>query len=166
MTYDLHGSWENQTGIHGALFSSALDQTASNVDASVKFLLNKNVPRSKLNMGIAAYGVSFKLLNVSINGVGAPASGGGTKNYNQICPLINSKHYNYRWDNAQKVPYAFKDHDWIGYENILSVIAKANYIKNNNLGGAMFWSVDGDDFSNVCGAGKFALISTVQKILQ
>lgn len=165
MSYDLHGSWNNRTGIHGALFSSALDYTASNVDASVKFLLNKDVQRSKIIMGVAAYGVSFKLNNVNQNGVGAPATGGGTANYNQICLLVNSRHYNDHWDNDQKVPYAFKDTDWIGYENVRSVTEKASYINNQRLGGAMFWLLEGDDFSNACGAGRFALISTVKRIL-
>lgn len=166
MAYDLHGSWEAKTGIHGALFSSSLDNTASNVDASVKFLLSINVARSKLIMGIAAYGVSFRLLNVNQNGVGAPSSAGSTMNYNQICPRINSGYYNSRWENDQKVPYAFRDHDWIGYENVRSVTEKANYIKIQNLGGAMFWAVDGDDYNNACGAGRFALISTVYNILK
>lgn len=166
MGYDLHGSWNDKTGIHGALFSSALDPTASNVDASVTFLLNKNVARSKLILGIAAYGISFRLLNSNINGVGAPASGGGALNYNEICPRIKSGFYNSRWDDDQKVPYAFRDSKWIGYENVRSVTEKANYINSQKLGGAMFWSLDADDHSNACGSGKFALISTFRNILK
>lgn len=165
MTYDLHGSWNSRTGIHGALFLGPFDNTASNVDASIRFLLSKGVDRSKIMMGIAAYGISFKLLDVNQNGVGAPAGSGGFTNYIDLCPLINSGHYNVRWEADQRVPYAFRGNDWIGYENVRSVTEKANYILRQNLGGGMVWSLDGDDFRNQCGEGRFPLISTVRRIL-
>ena len=63
------------------------------------------------------------------------------------------------WDNTQKEPYAFGGTEWIGYDDVQSVKEKVIYIKNNNLGGAMFWDVDGDDYNNICGGGKFPLIS-------
>jgi chitinase len=166
MTYDLHGSWGTITGIHGALFSGPNDNTASNVDASVRFLLSKGIDRSKIMMGIAAYGISFVLVDVNRNGVGAPATAGNFSNYIDLCQLINSGHYNTRWESDQRVPYAFRGSDWVGYENVRSVTEKANYINSQNLGGGMVWSLDGDDFRNVCGSGRFPLISTVRGILR
>ena len=166
MTYDLHGSWGRITGIHGALYPGFYDNTASNVDACIKFLLSKNVPRSKIIMGIATYGVSFKLLNETQNGVGAPASAGVHMNFVDLCPLLNSGFYSSHWESNQKVPFAFRNRDWIGYENLKSVTEKANYINSQYLGGAMFWSLDGDDFSNSCGGGSFTLITAVRNILK
>lgn len=165
MSYDLHGSWESKTGIHAGLYSSSLDPTSANVDDSVKFLLNKGVSKDKLIMGIPAYGNAFRLANPSNNGVGAAASGDVPMNYNQICRRIDSGSLSYRWDDSQKVPYAFNDTLWVGYDNIRSVTEKANYIKSLNLGGAMFWDLDSDDFSNACGFGRFPLIATVAKII-
>jgi GH18 family chitinase len=45
------------------------------------------------------------------------------------------------------------------------VIEKANYLKNQNLGGAMFWSLDSDDFNSQCGGGRFPLIAAVSNIV-
>lgn len=39
------------------------------------------------------------------------------------------------------VPSIVYGSEWIGYENQESVIQKANYIKDNCLGGAMIWTV-------------------------
>jgi len=64
-----------------------------------------------------------------------------------------------------KGPYAYKGTQWVGYDTIKSVKVKADYIINNNLGGAMFWDLATDDFNNRCGHGKFPLIGTVSHIL-
>ena len=43
---------------------------------------------------------------------------------------------------------------------------QANFIVQRGLGGAMFWTVDFDDFGdNACGQGRYPLIGAVQQIL-
>lgn len=165
MTYDMHGGWEGKTGIHAPLYKSSLDNTASNVDAAVKLLLNAGIDRNKLIMGIPTYGNAFTLKDQNNNKVGAPASGAGSMTYYQICSALKSKSLTEVWDDAQKVPYAFRGTQWVGYDNVRSVNEKALYIKNNKLGGAMFWAVDDDDYNNVCGGGKYPLISKVYSVV-
>lgn len=165
MSYDLHGGWESKTGIHAGLYQSALDPTSANVDYSVNLLLKKGVAREKLIMGIPAYGNKFQLANSNNNKVGAAATGSGSWKFYEICSRVNSGSLTYVWDDAQKVPYAFRANDWVGYDDVRSVTEKANYIKNLNLGGAMFWSLDSDDYNNACGYGRFPLISTVYNIV-
>lgn len=65
MTYDLHGGWESQTGIHAALFAGPNDPGTANVDYSIQLLLNMGVPRSKLIMGMAS--VSINEINIMIS---------------------------------------------------------------------------------------------------
>lgn len=43
---------------------------------------------------------------------------------------------------------------------------KANYIMDNDLGGAMIWALDLDDFNNMCGCGKYPLLKTVSHIFR
>lgn len=165
MSYDLHGGWESKTGIHAGLYRSSLDPTNANVDYCVNLLLRQGVSRDKLIMGIPAYGNSFRLANATNNMVGAAAVGTGSLKFNQICSRIKSGWYSYRWDDSQKVPYVFSGTDWVGYEDVRSVTEKANYIAEKDLGGAMFWSLDSDDYSNACGSGRYPLISTVSSIV-
>lgn len=142
MSYDLHGGWESITGIHGALFRGPNDDTDSNVDAAVNFLLHKGIHRDQLILGIPAYGNAFNLFDSNNNGVGAPGSGAGSLKYHEICPRVNSGSFNYRWEDAQQVPYAFSGNEWVGFDDIRSVTAKAYYIRDLGLGGAMFWALD------------------------
>lgn len=44
---------------------------------------------------------------------------------------------------------------------------QANYIVSQGLGGAMFWTLDFDDFQHdVCGQGTYPLIGEVSRVLQ
>lgn len=166
MTYDQHGSWESKTGIHAALYRSLLDNTVSNVNESVQFILKQEIDSDKLIMGIPTYGRAFTLADAANNGVGAATiSGAGTKMFNQICQETKLGAYTYHWEETQKVPYAFNETFWIGYDDIRSIEKKAHYIINHQLGGAMFWSIDSDDYTGSCGSGKFPLIGSAYKLL-
>ena len=35
-----------------------------------------------------------------------------------------------------------KSIEWVGFDDVKSMEYKANYIKDNNLGGGMLWSLD------------------------
>ncbi|XP_025936968.1 acidic mammalian chitinase-like, partial [Apteryx rowi] len=62
--------------------------------------------------------------------------------------------------------YAYKGSTWVGYDNIKSFNIKADWLKKNNYGGAMVWSLAMDDFTgSFCKEGKYPLISTLKKAL-
>lgn len=165
MTYDLHGGWEDRTGIHTALFPGPNVPGTANVDYSVQLLLNRGAPRDKLIVGLASYGNAFRLNDPNNNGVGAPASGDGSLKYHEICQKINMGQFSYHWDEAQRSPYAFGGHDWVGYDDVRAIEEKSHYINQHDLGGGMFWSIDSDDYQNACGQGFQPLARTCRNIL-
>lgn len=139
MTYDMHGGWEGKTGLHSALYRGPSDQTTSNVHESVQYLLRYGIDPQKLIVGIPAYGYAFTLANSNNNGIGAAASAAPAIPYRDICQRIKANGFTYRWEDTQKTPYVFSGNLWVGFEDLPSVVYKAKYIIDNNLGGAIFW---------------------------
>ena len=63
-------------------------------------------------------------------------------------------------------PYAFKDDQWVGYDDPAMAEVKARYILANQLGGAMFWDLPSDDYHGWCGDGPYPIIGTVSAIVK
>ncbi|KAM9690659.1 acidic mammalian chitinase [Dama dama] len=178
MTYDLHGSWEGCTGENSPLYKYPTD-TGSNAYLNVEYAMNywksNGAPAEKLIVGFPAYGHSFTLREASNNGIGAPTSGAGPAGpytreagfwaYYEICTFLKDGATEV-WDDSQEVPYAYKGTEWVGYDNVNSFRIKAQWLKENNFGGAMVWAIDLDDFTGTfCNQGKFPLINTLKDAL-
>ncbi|EDL39629.1 chitotriosidase-1 isoform X1 [Mus musculus] len=174
MAYDFHSSLEKTTGHNSPLYKRQGESGAAaeqNVDAAVTLWLQKGTPASKLILGMPTYGRSFTLASSSDNGVGAPATGPGapgpyTKDkgvlaYYEAC----SWKERHRIED-QKVPYAFQDNQWVSFDDVESFKAKAAYLKQKGLGGAMVWVLDLDDFKgSFCNQGPYPLIRTLRQEL-
>lgn len=176
MAYDLHGSWEKYTGHPSPLYSLSSDTGDSkylNVDWAVKYWLNNGLSREKLILGLPAYGRSFTLADSNKKEIGAVATGAGfagkyTKeagflSYYEICENLK---YGWKrvWNNENQAPFAYKNNQWVGYDDVESMKLKAKYIVDMNLGGAMFWAIDIDDFTGShCDQGPFPLVNSVKK---
>ncbi|XP_066559332.1 acidic mammalian chitinase-like [Amia ocellicauda] len=175
MTYDFHGSWEQQTGENSPLYKGPADQGSYiyfNVDYAMNYWKSNGAPAEKLLVGFPTYGHTFRLANPSNNGVGAPAAGPGPAGtytrqsgfwaYYEICSFLKQG-ATQAWDAAQMVPYAYSGSTWVGYDNVKSFQNKIQWLKQNNFGGAMVWSLDLDDFSGTfCNQGKYPLINTLR----
>lgn len=146
MTYDFHGSWESTTGINAPLYSSV--NTIYTVDQATQYWIARmGSSKNKLLLGIPLYSTVWTLTSGN-TGVGAPGSPSSTPlKYNQICQNIRNG-WTRVWDNVQKSPYAYGGGQWVGYDDAQSIQEKINYINNNGIGGAMFWEMSMDDFSN------------------
>ncbi|XP_054569068.1 chitinase-3-like protein 1 [Eptesicus fuscus] len=177
MTYDFHGAWRQSTGHHSPLFRGqevTSSDRYSNVDYAVSYALRLGVPAEKLLMGIPTFGRSFTLASSQI-GVGAPCSGpglpgqftkeDGTLAYYEICDFLRGATVHQLLD--QRVPYATKGNQWVGYDDRESVRTKVQYLKNRRLAGAMVWALDLDDFTGTfCGQNlKFPLTSAIKEAL-
>ncbi|XP_078054042.1 acidic mammalian chitinase-like [Mustelus asterias] len=173
MTYDYFGSGRTHTGENSPLYPLPNDNRYVNIHFNVAFTMNywksQGAPPEKLNIGVGTYGHTFRL-STSQHGVGAPSGGPGpagkytratgTLSYYEICLFLKTG--NAAWDAPQMVPYAYNSHEWIGYDNVKSVAAKADFVVKNNFGGAMVWTIAMDDFSGAfCGEGPYPLIGAL-----
>ena len=87
--------------------------------------------------------------------------------YNEICLLVQSGGWTNVVDPSGKMgPYAHSGTQWVGYDDLRMVGRKAEYIKEHQYGGAMVWALDLDDFSNMCGCGKYPLLRTINSVLR
>ena len=64
-------------------------------------------------------------------------------------------------DDEQKVPYAVKGDQWVGFDDERSIIEKMNWVNANNYAGSMVWTVDMDDFTGTCAGVKYPLLNVM-----
>lgn len=83
----------------------------------------------------------------------------------QFCEKQLTNHWSRNWEPNQKVPYAYSGNQWIGYEDVESISLKSHFVNDLELGGAMVWSLETDDFRGLCGRGKYPLISSIRQAL-
>ncbi|XP_067387544.1 acidic mammalian chitinase-like, partial [Emydura macquarii macquarii] len=176
-TYDFHGGWDPVTGHNSPLYEGSADYgdyKYLNCKYAMEYWNDNGVPAEKLLMGFPTYGRSFTLTS-SNTGVGAPASGAGSAGpytreagfwaYYEICTFLNTAEV--RWIDDQKVPYAVKGNEWVGYDDKCSYKHKVKYLKEKNFGGAMVWAIDlGDFLGSFCNEGKYPLISELKRLLE
>ena len=112
---------------------------------------------------MAAYGRSFKLADPNNHGYRAPGSASwtgmtsgtagtytreaGYLAYYEICEKIRDQGWTEVWLDEGKVPYAYGQGDWVGYDNIESINYKVDMAKDYGLGGIMWWTTAIDDFN-------------------
>jgi GH18 family chitinase len=130
MTYDINGPWATITG-HNAPLEDTLDSTKLTVKKSLESWQSNGCGKDKLVVGMATYGKSFRLASVSSNGIGANAVGpgnagpstseAGTLAYFEIC---KDQGFKSEWIDSQKVPYAYKGDQWVGYDDAKSIQLK------------------------------------------
>uniref|UniRef100_W8B3L3 Acidic mammalian chitinase n=1 Tax=Ceratitis capitata TaxID=7213 RepID=W8B3L3_CERCA len=179
MAYDIHGTWESVTGYNAPLYAGPNDTTEAsrqlNLDAIIKYWLAQGAPREKLVAGVPFYGHTFTLADAAQHSVGSPSSGAGIAGqysgeagsigYMELCERMLTEQWQVEWDEAQLVPYAYLGQQWVSFDNPRSIGLKAQYAKDNNLGGVMVWSLETDDFRNLCSGGKYPLLQTINRIL-
>ncbi|RMZ93814.1 putative chitinase 3, partial [Brachionus plicatilis] len=168
--------WEEILGHHTALYARSdenEDQTKLNVKWTVKNWLKQGCPKQKLLLGLALYGRTFRYFqnttlgasNLGPGGLGPYTLSRGMLSYYEICEKQKNGWIIER-NEEQKVPYAFSSIEWVGYDDIESLKIKSKFILDLDLGGAMFWALDLDDFNGTfCNEGKFPLINAVKNEL-
>nr|QQJ42582.1 chitinase 6-2 [Sogatella furcifera] len=182
LSYDYHSAFEPAVNHHSPLFSLQEDDEYNfdaelSIDYTIKHYLKLGADRDKLVLGIPTYGRSYTLFNPESTDLGSPADGPGEQGeatrekgylaYYEICQSLNSEK---DWKIEQPKlgamgPYAYKDKQWVGYDDAFIVKEKAKYVNDKNLGGIMFWSIDNDDFRGKCHDRPYPLIEAGKEML-
>ncbi|XP_054713005.1 acidic mammalian chitinase-like [Uloborus diversus] len=162
MTYDFNDYfWYTPYVAHNSpLFNRSVEKAyfaKLNTAWSSNYWNQLGMPKSKIMVGIPTYGHTYKLLDPKLNYVGAPATAGGADvTFTEACQFLASGATRV-FDSESQVPYAFKDYDWISYEDKESILRKAKWIKSQGFGGAMTFDLNCDDYSLICDEASFPL---------
>ena len=131
MTYDMG----NPPQHNAALYKSG-SSTHRSCDESVALHLAAGVPYEKMVLGIPFYGYDD----------GSVFGSAGQVDYRDILSYDTAK-FTRRWDDTAKVPYLVNASGTVvmSYDDETSVGLKAEYVKQKNLLGAMYWNIEADD---------------------
>ncbi|KAH7296150.1 hypothetical protein KP509_26G011300 [Ceratopteris richardii] len=149
MSYDLHGGWEAQTGMHTALYDATELQTLT-VNFGVQHWLRAGLPPQRAALGLAAYGHAWYLQDSAQHGVGAAAAGAApTLTFSEIQISLSAHAHSCAHDSTTRCAYCFwttSDNStmWVGFDDPATIATKVRYLKNLGLRGYSFWSLGGD----------------------
>jgi chitinase len=162
MAYDYTGSWSTYAGHEANVNASTSTPKATpfNTAQAIAYYEKQGIASTKITLGMPIYGRSF----TNTSGPGGSYSGVGSGTWQpgvwdfKALPLSGATEHvdaqavaSYSYDPNQKM--------MISYDNVSVAKTKAQYIENNNLGGAMWWEVSGDK------TGSNSLIQTVSSSL-
>lgn len=163
MTYDFHGSWSAMTNFHAPLAASSSDPSPDpatrdhlNVQSAVQAYRNAGVPADKLVVGVPFYGRGWASVAPQGNGLYQSFSGApqgtweaGVFDYHDLAANYVPTYTRY-WHDEARVPWLYNAATgvMISYEDPESIAHKTTYIRNENLGGVMFWELSGDTSGN------------------
>ena len=150
MCYDYYHGWHYQTGHHANLQSSDKEKfTGNSGQQAIERHIKAGVPANKLVMGIPFYGRLWEKVTSGNDGLYQTAmSTGIIVPYWDILNRIESGNYIKSYDNSAKASYLWNATDsiFVSWETPKDIKLKTDYIKQQGLGGAMFWeySLDKD----------------------
>ncbi|GAA3562147.1 glycoside hydrolase family 18 protein [Snuella lapsa] len=150
MCYDFYHGWFFQTGHHANLYPSNKEKFEGNSgQQAIARHLEAGVPASKLIMGVPFYGRQWEKVIPQHDGLYQSAmSTGIIVPYWDIVEKLKSGNYKKLYDESAKASYLWNEQDstFISWETPKEIDLKAKFIKENGLGGAMFWeySLDKD----------------------
>ena len=127
--------------------------------------MDSGVPGPKINLGMPLYGRAFTNtagLGQPYDGVGKGTWEAGVYDFKDL-PLDGAQEY---WDEEAYATYSYDNSTGmlISYDTVDLALTKVDYIKQNNLGGAMWWEVSGDKtdeasiITNVRNSDHFAVL--------
>ncbi|MFI5727263.1 glycoside hydrolase family 18 protein [Streptomyces cyaneofuscatus] len=145
--YDYHVSGEKKTAQQSALYA----KNDFSVDQTVRDWVKRGAPKHKLVVGMPTYGQGWTGVSGGGKGLGQPATGpapatwaNGYEDYKVLKKLAASGTFKVHRDTKNGHAWLFDGTTLWTYDDPQVLRAKTSYIRDKGLGGAMFWSLDGD----------------------
>ena len=156
MTYDFSGGWSPVTSFNAQLFAADANESSLSVDSSVRGYLAVGVPKEKLVVGVPFYGRAFGGVDAAGDGLfqkhdrKAPRPPSGDEwTYRNLVGgnLLDGKTFARHWHDKAMVPWLYdpRSHIMVTYDDPQSILKKAQYARDNGLGGVMIWELSQDD---------------------
>ena len=147
MAYDFSGVWNREAGHQSNLYPSHHDPSSTPFSTSrtVHYYKSQGIHPSKIILGIPLYGRAF----ASTDGPGKPFSGVGEGSWEQgvwdfkALPQNGAKEMHDRQIGASW-SYDREKRLMVSYDTLEIAKVKAEYVKKESLGGAMWWESSGD----------------------
>jgi len=152
--YDFHGSWETQTNHQSAIFQPANSPVPTSeeftIDKAINAWVSRGASAEQLMLGIPFYGRGWTDVPDVNNGLfqdgprAAQASfEAGTDDYKVLKGLLNQGFTLHR-DDAAGHAWIFDGNTFWTFDDPALIERKMQFLRDNGLGGAMIWSLDGD----------------------
>lgn len=145
--YDFHVSGEATTAQQSALRA----RNDFSVDGTVEAWKRRGAPAHKLVVGMPFYGQGWTGVSGGGDGMGQPATGpapatwaAGYEDYKELKKLADSGSYQVHRDRRGGHAWLFDGTTLWTYDDPQVLRAKTGYVREEGLGGAMFWSLDAD----------------------
>ncbi|RDI84157.1 hypothetical protein Vi05172_g6030 [Venturia inaequalis] len=147
MAYDYAGSWDSCAGHQGNLYPDQHSPacTPFSTAGAVKYYIDNGVPPNKIVIGMPLYGRSF----LATEGPGKPYSGSGDGSwekgvwdYKALPRPGAQEHHNAHIGASWS--YCPTSKEMVTYDTPPVVQQKSEFIRDWQLGGAMWWESSGD----------------------
>jgi chitinase len=153
--YDMHGTWETLTNHQSALFEPAGQpvQPDFTVAGALNAWADRGAPKRKLVMGVPYYSQGWTGVTNANNGLFQSSTGPapgvfgpGNEDYKNVVKLTKQGFTVHR-DLRAGFAWVFDGTTFWTYDDPLVIAQKMFYVRLRGFGGAMVWSLDGDDAS-------------------
>ncbi len=152
MGYDYHGSWlpNGPTNHHANLFTDPSDPSESPLSSNeaVQRYLAGGVPAEKLVLGVPFYGKGWRGVADANYGLFQPAQGlapGAFEAGGESYARLTQRELPAFFDEATGASWLYDGDEFWSYDDVTSLARKAQYVREQNLRGIMFWELSGDD---------------------
>jgi len=170
MSYDLHGAWDELTGMNAPLYDQGWTDLTKrqSIHGCVENYRERGVPLSKINLGLPWYGRSFrkatgtKQLHDGPDDINFHLDEGSPQYFNIVNELHRMDTYRHEKTATQYAVFLDSDGGFTSYDDPRAICDKVEYALERGMHGFLVWEISGD----MLDSGETPLIDATNDKLQ